>query len=1038
MYFNTVIRATLILLLSVSILSCNLKIGEKPPEAAVPEYKADSCFTAAGKSFGDFFAGEGKDEEIAAGWDCFGSMVKDFKSKVRCKIREKCSPAEIAQFVEDNFLDEEPSGTVSQSAVSAELQTQIMKFKKLFLGGNLEYISPEELDRLAQLMSQLKAISIEINPSMKVLTLKWENKLKSTVGLLDFEAVNVNLINVAQQVGGLIDKNDNTYRFDDFYQLVTEMSHFIGSQWSWIDTVKNYLPLVKKLKKSITGGDEESLKENEWNLFLLLGSRAYIQFLRYYYFIKDIDPEYTSLRLAYTARTVEEVFQILYDLLSFKVTHQVSKTELEELLQSFSNIWPVFKTSPGFVTETMKLKQVLVGGSENGFERNDFLRAQKKVNLIKQIVEKFVPYYQFYGFSWHPELLKQSDSYEYFSKGTNNLQEMSEKLTNEFRFESGYSLQNLLNLFDEVEKLYPTSPNKTPLRKSILEYACLIQLGTDIVLDTHNHQNSTSCDQVELSTLDLTRLVQKGSEIFGIYLDYYYFISRSRMLYNDLDFQIKFKDFGYKVAQFIKSSIDQRESKRISNYELKAILDEMTNLELIPKSIREKTIDSLLQTLLTKILVPADMKGRKIRFDGMEGYHAEQVYRELDNFLGINIYIHEAFENKMNQRFDYKSLLTRFKKGMAESTNPNFKLGMSEFIKNFESNYPMTLTTDNKILFKRMISPIYDKNTLEKFNLNRFIAGILMRSYATIEGKTDGKATIRNILTDCEVKEAYLDLKPILVDTDIISESSGTGFIDARFIEANLFLTKSDGNDTVSFDELAEFANYIFSGFVIDGEAKKLIANECQSYQVNKDVLVDLECLRSSYKKNMTKVFSAMPLYVNYSKAENPTEWDGAFLNNLKSAGYKPRQDLKVSLSDASLFPHILQYGETLFVKFDLNGDGFIDKKEGLKAYPYFAFLLKKVARKQLENGDIKESELEAMFTYILKYGKIPECNKTFVLLCLFDRNVTRWLSWKANYQNEEYTLMANRTQISKILGIISDMVTTSPSIQEETCTKKN
>ncbi len=1027
------IRILLVALLSWTFLSCNLKIGESPPQASIPEYKADSCFSTATETLSKFFTGDAKDEQLSAGWDCFGSMVKDFKSKVRCKIRDKCSPAEIAQFVEDNFLNEDPTAA-SQTAVSAELQTQLMKFKKLFLGGNLEYISPEELDRLIQLMSNLKDISKDINPSMKILTLRWENKLKAAdLSLLDFEAVNVNLVKLAQRLSDLIYKKDNVYFFEDFHSLVGELRKFVGGNWSWVDTVKNYLPLIKKLKKSINGGDEESLKDNEWDLFLLMGSRGYIQFLRYFYFIKDLDPESTSLRLAYTARTVEEVFQMLYDLISFKDSHQVSKKELEELFQSFSNIWPVLKTSPIFVAEAMKVKKVFIGGTENGFEKDDFLRAQKKVNLLKQIVEKFVPYYQFYGFSWHPELLTQADSFDYFGKATKNMDEVVDKLTNEFQFENGYDLKSLVNLVNELDRLYPPADKEGSLGKTLLEYSCLMQLTTDVVLDAQNHILKSSCDQIELSKIDLVKLVKKSSQLFSIYLDYFYFISKSRLLFNDLDFQVKLKDFGFNIVTFLKNSIDQRKSKRISNYELSSFVDEMANLELIPKTIRKSTIGSVLQLFLTKILVPDELKNKQIKFDGMESYHVEQIYRELDNFLGINIFIHEAFENKMNQRFDYKFLLQRFKQAVVDSANPNFKLGMTEFVKNFESPFPLTVVSDNRVFFKKNANPLYDKNTLEKYNINRFLAGILMRSYA----KTDTK-TADLLLTNCQVKAAFLDLKPILVDADIISNSSGTGFIDARFIEANLFLPKSDGNDTVSFEELSQLINYIFSGFAIEAEAKKYIAAECQSTQVNKDVLVDLACLRFSYKKNITKVLSSMPSFVTYSQTESAPEWELAFLNNLKSAGYKPRPDMKVSLSDASLFPHILQYGESIFIKFDANNDGFIDKKEGLKAYPYFAFLLRKVARKQLEDGTIKDTDLEAMFTYILKYGKIPECNKPFVLLCLFDPNVTKWLDWKANYLKDDYTLAANRSQISKILGIISDMVSTSPSVQEEpACTSK-
>jgi hypothetical protein len=1032
MFSRTLRNLVTVLLISTFILSCDLKIGETPPAAAIPEYRASSCFTTATDSFSNFFSGTATEQEIGDSWDCFASMVKEFKSKVRCKIREQCSPGEIAQFVEDNFLDENKGAEVKQKAFSAELQIQFMKIKKLFLGGNLEYISPAELDRLIGLMGNLKALSVDINPSMKVLTLNWENKLKSDdLSLFDFEAVNENLVKMVGRLSDMIDKKENVYYFDDFQSLVNEMGRFVGTDWSWLESVRNYLPLIKKLKKSITGGEEESLKDNEWNLFLLMGSRAYIQFLRYYYFIKDLEPEFASLRLAYSARTVEEIFQMFYDLLSYKESHQVSKAEIEDLFLSFSNIWPVFKTSPGFVTELMKIKQVLIGGSGSGFEKDDFLRAQKKVNLIKQVVEKFTPYYQFYGLSWRPELLKQSEAFAYFSKATKNFDDLITKLTDEFKFESGYELKNLLNLMSELEKLYP-SIKENSMREKILEYACLIQLGTDVLLDKNNNQNKNSCDQIELTSYDLTRLFKMGSQVFTIFWDYHYFVSRTKVLFNDLEFQVKFRDFGYNIVSFLKKSIEQRKSKRISYYELKLFTNELTNIGMIPKQIKKSTIESLMQVVVSKILVPDELKLKKTRFDGLEPFHIEQIYRELDNYLGINIFIHQAFENKINQKFDYNFLLARFKQSISDSNNPNFKLGMTEFVKNFQSPYPLTITTDDRIFLRRNTNPTYDKKTLEKYNLNRFLAGIFLRSYA----RRENAKTVNNILTDCEVKAAFDDLRPILVDLDVISASSGTGFIDARFIEANLFLTKSDGNDTVSYEELAEFVNYVFSGFTIDAVVKRQVNKTCETEVINKDVMVSLACLRDTYKNNVKTLMNSMPAYVTYTENENQNDWNDAFFNNLKAAGYKPRPDLKVSLSDASLFPHILQYGETLFIKFDVNSDGFIDKKESMRAFPSFAFLLKKVARKQLEDGTIKESDLEATFTYILKYGKIPECNKPFVLLCLFDRDVQKWLDWKANYRRDDYNLMANRSQISKILGIIADMVKTSPSVKEDNSCK--
>lgn len=1029
-------RMLITIVLTSTLLSCNVKVGESPPATKIPEYKMSSCFTDATAALGDFFSGNGEERAIGAGWDCFSSMIKEFKSKVRCKVRERCSPGEIAQFVEDNFFDENKGARTKQSFISSGIQTELMKVKKLFLGGDLDYITTSELDRLVELMNNLKGLSQEINPSMKILTLNWDRKLQqsSDVVLFDFEAVNENLVRVAMRLGDLINKQDNVYKFDDFEGLIVEMGHSRDGD-SWADSIRNYLPLVKKLKKSITGGDEESLKDNEWNLFLLLGSRLYIQFLRYYYFIKDLAPESTSLRLAYSARTIEEVFQILYDLISYKASNQVAKSEIEDLFKSFSNIWPVFKTSSALVSEIMKVKQVLIGGTDQGFSKDDFLRAQKKVNLIKQVVEKFTPYHEFYGLSWRPELLKQAEAFTYFGKATKNFANIISQLTDDFKFENGYDLKSILRFAEELDKLYPSineDGSETSFRKIIMKHACLIQMGSDILLDKKSSQNP-KCDQIDLTKEDLTRLLKKGSQAFTVFLDYYYFISRSRLLFNDLDFQEKISDFGFNAVKFVKNVIEDRKTKRISYYELNSITGELVNLELIPKTIRKTTIDSVMQTLITRVLVPAGMKNKVTRFDGIEPYHIDQIYREIDNFLSVNIFIHQAYENKINQKFDYKFLLDRFSRSVKDSKNPNFQLGMSEFVKNFTSSYPMVRTADDRLYFKKNSNPTYDKKTLESYNLYRFIAGILFRSYA----KRNANSTVQNNLTDCDVKTAYLDIKPIAVDLDIISDSSGTGFIDARFIEANLFVTKSDGNDSVSYEELSEFINYIFSGFSIDSMAKKAINANCRMTEVASETLLDLACLRDSYKKVYGTVLNSLPGYVNYMAKElrdHPADWDGAFLNNLKAAGYRPRSDQKISMGDAALLPHILQYGETIFMKFDVNADGVIDKPEAIKAYPSFAQLLKKVARKQIESGDVKEGDLEALFTFILKYGRIPECNRSFVLLCLFDPNVTSWLDWKSNYKKDSYTLAANRSQVSKILGIIADLVSTSPSVQEDSC----
>lgn len=1014
--------------------SCNIKIGEQPPEAKIPEYKPDSCLVKSAGIFGEYFKGSANSSDISYSWNCFTSMVKTFKENVRCKNKDECSPGEIAKFVEDNFLDENKIASIKQRSVSIGLQKQLMKVKKLFLGGSTDYIKPEELNSLINIMNNLRDLFVELNPSMKILTLNWESKLKSgDVTLQDFESVNANFVNVIHKFSALIYKTENEYSFNDFYEFLYEISQFSKSNWTWLKDLENFLPLVKKLKKSITGGNEESLKDKEWDLFLILGGRGYIQYLRYYYFIKNINPEFTSLKLAYYARTLEEIFLIFYDLLNFKDSHQISKLEIDEILESFAKIWQDFKTSPTFTTEIMKLKRILVGGGLSGIEKDEFLKAQSKVNAIKDVVEKFLPYYQFYGLAWRPELLSQSEANAEFIESLKSLTYITNKIVEDVSFESGYGYTDLILLVDEIEKLYPPKSDKSRFHDSLKEYACLAQLGVDVFLDKNNFNLGYPCETLKFTANDLALLVKKFSQLYGQYLNYYYFLDKQNVLTNKLDYDTRLNSFIIEALNFLKSSIENRKFKIISYNEISGFIAEAYRLKIVPKEIKPASIKTVIKAALEKVFIDTSLKLNKYKVNGLEAFHVENIQRELQNYQLTSLYFSELYENKINNNYNYDFFNLNIKNAIKNSSEASLTFGLREFLRHFQTPFPVSISNDKKIIFTKNTNPYFGSKSVIQMNLSRFLAGLLIRAYSR---SLDRGSNTRG-LTDCEAKEAFKDIKPLLIDFGVIGPNSGDGFIDSRFLESNIFLPHSDGNDLISFEEIAELSNFIFSGFQIDTEIYEEILKACKIYEEDNEKYMDLVCLRSTYFEHAKRVLNSMPAYLDYMKNESIENWNVSFFNNLKAAGYIPRSDLKVSVSDSSLVPHIIQYGESLFLKFDLNYDGVINKKEGLKAYPTFEKLLKKVARKQIENGDIKEKEVEALFTYILKYGAIPECDKSFVLLCLFEEDIRNWLDWKANYKKEDYNLSANRSQIAKILGLISDMVNTSPAIQEENSINK-
>ncbi|MCK6596926.1 MAG: hypothetical protein L6Q37_01065 [Bdellovibrionaceae bacterium] len=1007
--------------------SCNLKIGEAPPEVKIPEYKPDSCLIKSTDSFGAFFRGNAATEEIGTAWDCFSSMVKSFKANVRCKLKEQCSPGELARFVEDNFFDENKTSNVKQKAISLNLQKQLMKVKKLFLGGNLEYITPQEMDLLIGLMENLKGIFKDLNPSMKVLTLNWESQLKSgDLTLQDFESANINFIKIINRFSSLIYKNDNEYFFDDVYEFLSELAAVSDSTWSWLGKFEEFLPLVKKLKKSITGGNENSLLGNEWELFLRLGAKGYVQYLRYYYFIQNTNPEYTSLKLAYYARTIEESFLIFYELLSFKESHQISKDEIYDILNSFSKIWKDFKVSPELTTELMKIKMLFVGGNTEGIGQAEFLKAQSKVQAVRSVVEEFLPYYDFFGLNWRPELLSESEALDKFEKGRDKLKTVISKINTEVQLESGYSLKDFFNLFEEVNKLYPQAADMDDVAGDVKNYACLIQIGTDVLLNKNNYNLGFKCENLKFDKLEFSQLLTRFGEVFSYYMKYHYFIKKQTIFHSKYDQQIQNRNLFIDVINYVYNILNQRKSKMISYTEIDGLINELVKVQILPKELKVSSLKLILKSLLEKILVVNGATSKR-KVLGFELAHIEVLKREYLNFMNTQLYFYELYENKLNYTYNYNFFNVNISNTLKATSDLSLKYGLSEFLRHFQTPYPLTMGKDKKLIFVKNSNPYFGQTAVLQMNLTRFLASIIIRSYS----KQNQKVSYLKQITECELKELFHDIKPLLIDMDIISPTSGDGFIESRFLEANLFLPHADGNDFASFEEVSELADYIFSALILGDQISVELNKNCKVINEGNLKLMDLDCIRKVYYELADEpsdlVFNSMPSYKNYVAKEDVNKWNEAFLNNLKATGYVPRVDNKVPMGDLSLYPHILQYEETIFLKFDENYDGIINKVEGIKAFPAFASLLRKVAKPQIDNGDINEADLEALFTYILKYGAIPACDKPLTILCVFEQDIRNWLDWKNNYKKSNYDLSANRSKVAKILGLIADLVASTP-----------
>ncbi len=335
----------------------------------------------------------------------------------------------------------------------------------------------------------------------------------------------------------------------------------------------------------------------------------------------------------------------------------------------------------------------------------------------------------------------------------------------------------------------------------------------------------------------------------------------------------------------------------------------------------------------------------------------------------------------------------------------------------------MVLNSQNRIILAPLNPFLVNDSTLRQWNLSRLVSRTLQRSF----GRSLQRINNYRGIYECEVVTGFNSLKGVFEDLGILNPQS-PNFISNRFLESNIFVPHSNGDSVAGFEELSELISMVFSGFNLNSEMETYVVKDClppgASHGANDKI--SFECLRKSVRQHIPQVFGTMPEYLKYFRKTPAQEWNAAFYENLKAAGYKPNSSNMVRLGDAGMFSHVIQYTEVLFLKFDANRDGILSKIDAINAFPTFDALISDLAKDSLASGQIKQSDIEAVFTYILKYGKVPGCDKKPVFLCILDKDVRRWLDWKSNYLREDYTLFADRDQIGKILGLISDEVNKS------------
>jgi hypothetical protein len=979
-----------LLLISLTLASCSLPVNEEAPVVESPEAKLgfdSKCLKDALPVLKGFISGEAKAIEVEGVWNCFGGAIDLFYRKVKGSNKNEYTAREIARFFEDYFLAE-------NTKISDPLLIELMRLKQIFVGGSAEKLTKDELRKLTAFSIEARDLSIDLLPYMKVYSLNWKVRVSKDLDadLKFFEEANEQVQTAAKRIGDRIGSNGQSYSLDHFSSLLEQLEVHFGENWSFIETVRKVLPLVKKLKKSLVGGDESEVAALEWRRFGLLGARGYVQYLRYYYFVAHAPNDAGGRNFMYLANSADDLFSYLGDMVREKPDGKFRKTELVEIIECLNALFPNLTSTPELIDQAMKLKQLLFGGNAEEFIPLEFDRARTKVDVIRILVERAYLYFDLYTLDWRPENLSPEDAQKYFADAETNLIEISSRLGQ--LMETQYDLRDLVRLAQELSRLLPPEPGQPSWGETMEKYMPVVVAGKNIIVNDNSsvvllHQ--------------WTAFLSSVADIYAKYLQYDYFV-KGRTWTEGAGLR-GLSNLVTTATGSLDRMLGLRTVRRnpsvIRFAEIERLVLSLESADLLPDRFDAAAIKPLIKIVLQRFLLSPSRRlsgevPQGLTTEGTKALRTEfGLWAEGQSFIQL---IHKS----PPARGGYSGTqLLHLIDGVKPST------ALKEMRMSLVTPVPLTFDSLGRLYMSDVRPILYSRKSIDHLNLARALVRLVVNGYA---GDMDRIRSYKGI-TNAEANVLFADFKSFAVRLGLI-EAGNTTFADSRFREANLFAPHGDGNELLSHRESVDLVLLIMSGLDLDESMQAAFKSSCNVFRArqSRDSRISLRCFLTMYRRQFPAVFTSVPQFASFmsqlpaGSGVDLLEFDLMMINLLKAAGWVDDQSGRIKLGDTGLVPHVIQYIEAVMNRFDLSKDGLLDRDEALAAFPVFRETLKFVAKND------QDKVLRGAFAYILVKGKAPETPGEKLHF------ITVWVN-----QEKTWPIMADRRQLGTVLGYIAD-----------------
>lgn len=651
----------------------------------------------------------------------------------------------------------------------------------------------------------------------------------------------------------------------------------------------------------------------------------------------------------------------------------------------FDGDWVAQARRRAVVTELFRWKASLLGGGETTLSRVE-------MNRIREFLKNArVPLAAWRGqgsiLAMRTKFVGKPADITRLESLTSSIREVAALLSAEVSIEGNVSAGG--------RALLPREPMKLEVLASSLEHA-----GVK-VLDSSDRQQLLQVvksillggDPQQIAGDEWGELVRQSSELWIAALGVQYGILQNTSAYDrDLDFvETVVLDLTKSIERMV-----QRHGGLISNDQIRRLMVQLENNGMLPAMIRAKTVNGSLDVIFGKLLggnskpnvvelskglqLPQLVRIRDVVHDWTEGQRVALALLNSAQYVTID-----------RAKLAMSQIATTSKDNIGEDVRQQ----MTELVLrgrpliHDSTGRLMIIPSDNIQGFQR--------SDLEELNLTRVLMSAAMQAYSHQTARAGAMPQI----TEAEIQELFMDLKALGRDLGIVDVRSLQSGV-RTFMEANIFLSVSDGNEYISLHEMVEW----FQTVIGAGRAADLIhadlLNEtgparCGTAPV--DVFGRNRLKAQCFRENVLPVFRERLSHLpNFIKALDQAEREKKVPEFLKSLEGASRamgaSDLPIESSDVRVMSPVIHYVEALFARYDVNRSSQLETPEVWSVYPLIRPFIQKLATDSSGKPMTLNSAYErAIFSFLLEVGEPP----TPSLWGKIELWGHRWTMWTVN-----------------------------------------